>query len=262
MRINRLRATLKSGGVALGTILWDTHGRGVVHTLAQAGMDFVFICCEHSAYNLDTVVEMVAHAHAAGITPVVRIPDLQYQYVTRLLDSGCQSLIAPHLRIGDEARRFIEYAKYHPEGRRGMAILNNAGVDYEDVEPLAAMAHANSNTLLIAMIETREAVENAEDILIPGIDVCLVGHQDLAQSLGVPTEYGHPKVREAAARVNAICKERGIATAGALNRPEDAEKVIASGAQFLLYGTDLVLMRREASRAAQAVSPFCKPRPS
>jgi 2-keto-3-deoxy-L-rhamnonate aldolase RhmA len=258
MRVNRLRATLKSGGIALGTILWETRARGVLHTLAQAGMDFVFICTEHSSYNLETVVEMVAHAHAAGITPVVRIPDLQYQYVTRLLDTGCQSLIAPHLRTGEEARRFIEYAKYHPEGRRGMAIMNNAGVDYEDVDPRAAMAHANGNTLLAVLIETREAVENAEEILLPGIDLALVGFQDLAQSLGVPGEFTNPQVREATARVNSLCKARGIAIAGAIARPENIKTVVDSGAQFLLYGTDLLLIRREAERAAKALAPYRK----
>src|SRR5689334_19790407 len=41
MQVNKLRATLKSGGIALGTLMWETQGRGVVHTLAQAGMDFV-----------------------------------------------------------------------------------------------------------------------------------------------------------------------------------------------------------------------------
>src|SRR5438046_2324913 len=166
MQVNKLRATLKSGGIALGTLMWETQGRGVLHTLAQAGMDFVMICTEHSAYNLETVVNLVAHAHAAGITPIVRIPDLQYQYVTRMLDTGCQSLIVPHVRTGEEVRRFIQYAKYHPEGRRG------------------------------------------------------------------------------------------IATAGAINRPENAKAVIDTGAQFLLYGTDLVMIRREAERAAQAIAPF------
>ena len=258
MRTNKLRSILKSGGIALGTILWETRARGVMYTLAHAGMDFVFICTEHSAYNLETIVEMVAHAHAAGLTPVVRIPDLQYEHVTRLLDSGCQSLIAPHFRTGEEARRYVEYAKYYPEGRRGMAIMNNAGVEYESVDTRTAMAHANANTLLAVVIETREANANAEEILIPGIDVALVGHQDLSQSLGVPGEFGHPKVREATARVNAICRERGIATAGAINQPENAEAVIKSGAQFLLYGTDLLLMRREAERAAKAVAPFRK----
>jgi 2-keto-3-deoxy-L-rhamnonate aldolase RhmA len=139
-----------------------------------------------------------------------------------------------------------------------MAIMNNAGVEYETVDTLMAMAHANANTLLAVLIETREAVENAEEILLPGIDLVLVGHQDLAQSLGVPGEFGHPKVREATARVNAICRERRIATAGAINQPENAEAVVRSGAQFLLYGTDLILMRREAERAVKAVDPYRK----
>jgi 2-keto-3-deoxy-L-rhamnonate aldolase RhmA len=256
MRTNKLKATLKSGGVALGTLVWETRGRGVVHTLAAAGMDFVMICTEHSAYNLETVVDLVAHTHAAGITPIVRIPDLQYQYVTRLLDTGCQSLIAPHVKTGAEVRRFVELAKYHPEGRRGMAIYQNAGTDYEEVEPLAAMAHANANTLLSVLIETKEALEAIEDILIPGIDLVLVGHQDLSQSLGIPGQYAHPVLREANTRVSALCKQRGIALAGAVNHPENAKAVIDAGAQFLLYGTDLVLMRREAERAANAIAPY------
>jgi 2-dehydro-3-deoxyglucarate aldolase/4-hydroxy-2-oxoheptanedioate aldolase len=258
MRINKLRATLKSGGIALGTLIWETRGRGIVHTLAAAGMDFVMICTEHSAYNLETVVDLVAHTHAAGITPIVRIPDLQYQYVTRLLDTGCQSIIVPHVKTGAEVRRFVEIAKYHPEGHRGMAIYQGASTDYEDVEPLAAMAHANANTLLAVLIETKEALENAEDILIPGIDLALVGHQDLTQSLGIPGQYSHPMLREGDAKVRALCKQRGIATAGAINRPDNVKAVIDSGAQFLLYGTDLVLMRREAERAANAVAPYRK----
>ncbi len=256
MRINKLRSTLKAGDVALGTLVWGTHGRGVIYTLAAAGMDFAMICMEHSDYSLATVTEMVAHAHAAGISPIVRIPDLQYEWVTRLLDSGCQSLILPHPRSGAEVRRFIDLAKYHPEGRRGMAIYLGASTNYEDVDPVQAMAHANSNTLLAVLIETREAVENLEELLVPGIDLALVGHQDLAQSLGVPGAYGHPLVRAANDKVRELCKARGIAIAGAVNQPENMQSAIESGAQFLLYGTDLVLMRREAQRAADAVATY------
>lgn len=260
MRVNHLRRTLKSGGVALGTLMWETRGRGVLHTLAAAGMDFVMICTEHSAYNLETVVELVAQAHAAGLTPVVRIPDLDYPYVTRLLDTGCQSLIVPHVKSGAEVRRFIELAKYHPEGKRGMAIYLGASTEYEDVDPLTAMAHANANTLLGVLIETQEALENVDEILMPGIDLALVGHQDLTQSLGIPGQYDHPRLREADAHVRALCKERGIAFAGAVNRPESMKAVVESGAQYLLYGTDLVLLRREAQRAAEALAPFRKER--
>jgi 2-keto-3-deoxy-L-rhamnonate aldolase RhmA len=72
-----------------------------MHTLAAAGGR---ICTEHSAFNLETVVDLVANAHAARLAPIVRIADLQYEHVTRLLGSGCQSLIAPHIRSG-AARR-------------------------------------------------------------------------------------------------------------------------------------------------------------
>ena len=96
MRENRLRTILKGGGVALGTIVWETRGRGVVHTLAAAGMDFAMICMEHTAYDLETVVDLVTYSHAAGITPVVRIPDLQYEHVTRLLDFDSIVVPTPH----------------------------------------------------------------------------------------------------------------------------------------------------------------------
>lgn len=258
MRVNQLKKTLQSGGVALGTLLWDTRGRGVLHTLAQAGMDYVMICTEHSAYNLETVVDLVAHAHAAGISPIVRIPDLDYQHVTRLLDSGCQSLIVPHVKTGAEVQRFIELAKYHPEGRRGMAILMGANTEYEDVEPTVAMRHANENTLLSVIVETKDALDNIEEILMPEIDLVLVGYQDLAQSLGVPGQYDNLALRKAQNHVLQLCKQRGIATAGAVNRPENMKAVVESGAQFLLYGTDLILMRREAQRAAEALAPWRK----
>jgi 2-keto-3-deoxy-L-rhamnonate aldolase RhmA len=259
MRTNRLKATLKAGGIALGTIVWGTQGRGVMHTLAAAGMDFAWICSEHSAFNLETVVGMVADAHAAGITPIVRIPDLQYEHVTRLLDSGCQSLILPHITSGTEVRRFIELAKYHPQGRRGMAIYANASTDYEEVELPVAMAHANANTLLAVMIETREALENASEILIDGVDLVVVGHQDLTQSLGIPGQYASPVFRAAIEKVRALSSARGIALTGVAAKPEDLKAAVESGAQFIVYGTDLILMRREAERAAQAIAPFRKP---
>jgi 2-keto-3-deoxy-L-rhamnonate aldolase RhmA len=260
MRVNQLRSKLKAGEAVIGTLMWGSHGRGVIHTLAQAGMDFVFICMEHSDYSLDTVTDMVAHAHAAGISPIVRIPDLRYEWVTRLLDSGCQSLILPHARTGDEVRRFIEYAKYHPEGRRGMAIYLGASTNYEDVAPADAMAHANANTLLAVLIETREAVENLDDMLLPGIDLVLVGHQDLAQSLGVPGDYRNPLVRAANDKVRQLCKQRGIAIAGAVDRLDNLPSTVEGGAQFLLYGTDLVMLRREASLASAALTAYRKSR--
>ena len=254
MRENQLKKRLKSGGVVLGTALLELRGRGAVYPLAEAGMEFVFICTEHSSLNLETVVDLVAHSYATGIAPIVRVPDLEYQAVTRLLDSGCQSLILPHARTGDDIQRFIEYAKYHPQGRRGMAIYGGASTNYAEVDQLTAMEHANANTLLGLVIETREAIANIEDILIPGIDLVIVGHQDLSQSLGIPGQYAHASMTEATNKVRALCKERGIATAGVLGHPDQIKASIDGGAQFLMYGADVVFLRESAKQAVQALA--------
>ncbi len=254
MRENQLKKRLKSGGVVLGTALLELRGRGAVYPLAEAGMEFVFICTEHSSLNLETVVDLVAHSYAAGIAPIVRVPDLEYQAVTRLLDSGCQSLILPHARTGDDIQRFIEYAKYHPQGRRGMAIYGGASTNYAEVDQLTAMEHANANTLLGLVIETREAIANIEDILTPGIDLVIVGHQDLSQSLGIPGQYAHASMTEATNKVRALCKERGIATAGVLGHPDQIKASIDGGAQFLMYGADVVFLRESAKQAVQALA--------
>jgi 2-dehydro-3-deoxyglucarate aldolase/4-hydroxy-2-oxoheptanedioate aldolase len=167
-------------------------------------------------------------------------------------------LILPHITGGAEVRRFIELAKYYPQGRRGMAIYLGASTDYEEVDLPAAMAHANANTLLAVMIETREALENADEILIAGVDLAIVGHQDLTQSLGIAGQYASPIFREAFEKVRSLCAVRGIALAGLAAKPEDLQAVVESGSRFILYGTDLVLMRREAERAARVLAPMRK----
>ena len=151
-------------------------------------------------------------------------------------------------------QRFIEYAKYHPQGRRGMAIYGGASTNYAEVDQLTAMEHANANTLLGLVIETKEAIENIEDILIPGIDLVIVGHQDLSQSLGIPGQYTHASMTEATNKVRTLCKERGIATAGVLGHPDQIKASIDAGAQFLMYGADVVFLRESAKQAVQALA--------
>ena len=138
-----------------------------------------------------------------------------------------------------------------------MAIYAGASTDYEEIDLPAAMAHANANTLLAVMIETREALENADQILIDGVDLAVVGHQDLTQSLGIPGQYASPIFREAIEK-RALCAARGVALTGVAAKPEDLKALVESGARLILYGTDLILMRREAERAAQALAPLRK----
>ncbi len=70
----------------------------------------------------------------------------------------------------------------------------------------AAMASGNAGVLSIAQIETRTAVENADAIAsVKGIDVLLIGPNDLSISLGVPGETMGPLMIDAITRVADAC---------------------------------------------------------
>ena len=75
----------------------------------------------------------------------------------------------------------------------------------------AACAHANANTLLGLILETPEALEHLEEILIPGIDLVWVGHTDLSHLLGIAGKFDHPQITEARDHVRAMCQRKGIA---------------------------------------------------
>lgn len=91
-------------------------------------------------------------------------------------------------------------------------------------------------------------------MLIPGIDLVIVGHQDLSQRLGIPGQYDHPSMTEATQTVRSLCQERGIATAGVVGQPDQIKAARDGGAQFLMYGADVVFLREAAKRAVEALA--------
>jgi 2-keto-3-deoxy-L-rhamnonate aldolase RhmA len=65
----------------------------------------------------------------------------------------------------------------------------------------------NAELLIVAMIESPQAAENADAIAaIPGIDVLLTGSNDLALEMGVRGQLGHDRIPEAFEKVGAPCR--------------------------------------------------------
>ena len=248
MRENRLKTKLKRGEVIVGT-LTKSRGPYVVEALAQAGLDYLDMDAEHTNFDMRELVETVHCCHLADITPMVRLPALEQHFVTRLLDNGCQCLILPSINTGTEARRLVEYSKFHPEGKRAFGMYGAPDIP-------AACAHANANTLLGLIIETPEALENLDEILIPGIDVVWIGHSDLSQHLGMAGQFDHPRVTEARDHVRAVCETKGIAFCqwALPPTPSEVESLLESGIRWIGYGIDLEFLRREASNAVDAIA--------
>ena len=121
------------------------------------------------------------------------------------------------------------------EGRRGLAGVR--ANSYGLTGPLGDyVQEANRETLVIAQIETMEAVENLKEILtVPGIDVVFIGPTDLSSAMGYPGQAKHPEVQK---MIDNLVKEihaAGKATGTIAYDLDTLRQHKEQGFQFIVY---------------------------
>src|SRR5436190_23812172 len=120
---------------------------------------------------------------------------------------GAEGIMIPMVGTSAEAKAVIDCMKYHPAGRRGVA-LGVAHDAYSQGPVPEKLAAANRRTTLFCQIETAEGAENADKIAaVDGVDCLWIGHFDLSASLGVPGQFDHPKFLKAVDRTIAATKK-------------------------------------------------------
>ena len=144
-----------------------------------------------------------------GITPIVRVPGFEHHLATRALDGGALGIVVPHvddLKTAKQMASNCRYPTYWPSLNDGCAAASQLVR-----HPIGEMAEAvNAATLLILMIETPQAVENADVIAaVEGVDVLLIGTNDLCMEMGIPGQFDHPDVGAAYDKVIAACHKHG-----------------------------------------------------
>jgi 2-keto-3-deoxy-L-rhamnonate aldolase RhmA len=169
-----------------------------VRLLARLPFDWFVVDAEHGPMGAETMTQMVAAIADAGRAPVVRVAHAGVENVKRALDAGAWGVIAPMINTRAEAEAVVAAAKFPPQGRRSF------GSAWAGLSLGLSMAQyrrdANSQTLVLAQIESATALENLADILsVPGLDGVFVGPVDLAISLGLDPdpENPHPLLRAA-----------------------------------------------------------------
>lgn len=253
MRENKVKRSLGSGGVALGTIIFEFSTTGIARIAASAGCEFVMFDLEHTGWSMDTLRMLLATARAADIVPLVRVPALEYHFVSRALDLGALGVMVPMIETGEQAKALVQFAKYPPVGKRGAAF----GVghdDYKDGDLAEKMRSANEETLLIALVETARGVENVDAIAaVEGIDVVWVGHYDLTGSMGIPGQFESPRFISALQRVVAASRRHGKACGFMVSDAEDGRVRLAQGFRVLCYLGDVWLYRQALTQGISAL---------
>jgi len=245
-------ARLEAGELSLGCGIRNARTVDIAQIMKVSGFDWLFLDLEHSVMPLDMAAQISMAALDAGITPIVRIPIGDFSIATRLLDCGAMGIVHPHIETAEEARALVDAICYPPLGHRGVSgtIPQFA---YRSVNLGEAIAELNRATLVAVMLETPEAVSRADEIAaVDGIDIVLIGTNDLALALGHPQEFGHPEVVKAYETVAAACKKHGkYLGSGGVYDPDLVAKYVGMGVRFLLAAGDTGLIMT-AGRARTA----------
>ena len=155
----------------------------VAEAVAREGFPGVNIDQQHGMFDIANTVQAIGAIRGAGSAPIVRVPLGDFAVVSRVLDFGAEGTIAPMINTVEDARAYVGAAKYPPVGERSWGPLRALMLDgYSD--PKAYLQSANEQTVTMAMIETRKALDNVDAIAaMPGIDMLFVGPSDLSITL-------------------------------------------------------------------------------
>lgn len=196
MRVNKVKAKIKAGKKAYG-IAFPFRSLPLVEVVGNLGFDFIFLEAEHGFFSLPDIEEMVLMADAKGLTTLARVPNIHPSTILRFLDRGVLGIMGPHIATKEDAEALVQACRFAPRGVRSFYPSKYADYQVPDDVP-AYMAKANEEVMVTALLEDESALDDLDGILaIEGLDVSLIGHFDLSQSMGEPGNHEHPRVASA-----------------------------------------------------------------
>jgi len=250
MRKNEIRKILADGGKVINAWLAIANSYSA-EMMAHQGFDSVTIDMQHGPVDFPAAVGMLQAISTTNAVPMVRVPWNEPILTAKLLDAGAYGIVCPMINSKAEAEALVSYCRYPPRGARSFgpnrAVLYG-GADY--------WRHANEEVLLFAMVETRQALKNLDEIVsVEGLDGVYVGPSDLSLSMG-KTPTLDPQDEEVLAAMKTICettrrrgKIAGVHTDGA----KTALRRFAEGYQLCTILNDARLMANAAAAAVREV---------
>ena len=230
-----------------GAMIFEFFSPGIPVILKNAGCEFIIFDMEHGGLSLEQFKVLATISNSNNISPLIRIPEVSYNYVARALDLGAAGIMTPMVNSSEEAIKIVKSSKYPPEGIRG-AGFGFAHDNYNNQNPLTYIQKANNELINIIQIETKLALENVESIAeINGVDCLWVGHFDLTNFLGIPGNFTSPIYLDAIKRVVEAGKANSKSLGIMVNNNEELEMYSRMGFNMIAVGTEMNILSRSIS---------------
>lgn len=248
---NLLKEKLKSGELVLGS--WVTIGHPeVAEILAQSGFDWLLFDLEHAPLTV-AQLEPMLQAVSGKAVALARVPSNDLVYIKQVLDVGACGTMVPMVENRAQAEKAVSYSKYPPLGVRGTGARRASGYYRKHAEYLK---RANSDTLVVVQIETKEGVTNFEEIVTAaGVDAWFVGPNDLAASLGHLGDPDSQPVREAMEELARLGNRLDIPGGTIEFRAERVRALAEMGYRMIAVGSDDYFL---VQGSAGALAPFVR----
>ena len=243
-----LKKKVKSLAQIRGGMIFEFFNPGIPIILKNAGCEFIIFDMEHGGLSLEQFKTLSLISNANKISPFIRIPQLNYNYIARALDLGASGVMVPMVNTADDAIKIVQSSKYPPQGKRG-AGFGFTHDNYLNHDPLSYIKRANNSLINIIQIETKTALENVEEIAsIKEVDCLWVGHFDLTNFLGIPGDFSSNiylnAIDEIILAANTYKKSLGIM----VNNKQELETYSKLGFNMIAVGTEMNILTRSISQ--------------
>lgn len=248
MEKNRFRTRLSLGETLYGFSM-DFQSPGMIEWLAP-GWDYIWLDKQHGAYSYDGLLSCVRTAAMMNIDVVLRAPGHEFGLLGPLADMGPAALMIPMVNTADDARKIVESLRFPPLGHRSYwstHMVSRSGSHYYD----------QADPMIIAQIETRQGLENAESIIaVEGIDCLMMGPSDLCLDMGFrlgQNRRNNPQLAAAARRIAAAAAAAGKLSMYIASDPDEIRELKIMGTGLIVYGSDSSFAAQSASRALEQI---------
>lgn len=242
-----LKGKLSRGETVVGQMVLELFTPGITQMMERCGLEFVIYDMEHGRCDFALAAQMIDSCRGTRVAPLIRVSDLSSAPLSRVLDLGASGVMIPRVETAIQMKEIVSQLKYAPDGRRGVAL----GIAHDRFRASEAtyFAQANSETMVIALIETVRGFENLDQILAtPGLDVAWMGHYDLTVSMGIPAQFDHPRFLEAMDRLANRSRHFGVAAGFLPASPEEGAHWIKKGFRMISLGSDIGVYVNALSR--------------
>jgi 4-hydroxy-2-oxoheptanedioate aldolase len=253
MRPNRIKAfwqqdqAVLNGWLAIPSVF-------SAEVMAHAGWDSLTIDMQHGAIDYAAALSMLTAISTTETVPVVRVPWLDSGIIMKMLDAGAYGIICPMINTRADAELFVSSLRYPPRGTRSFGPIRAslyAGAGYAE--------QANDTVVGLAMIETKEALDNLDEILsVDGLDAVYIGPADLSLALGCTPKFDQQEkpVTEAIQLILRKAREHGVVPCIHNGTAEYAQSMVELGFKFVTVASDARLMAAAAGQVVNSMRQF------